>query len=339
MTVRRAAVLLGTPVDDITMDESLDVIATMVDAGRRTGRVHQIATVNVDFVVNAAADEGLRAIMRATDLSIPDGMGIVWGARLVRAPIRERTAGADLVPALARRAAQDGWRLCLFGGAPGVADRAADILRQQAPGVDVIVGPAPMVAADGTMDAAVVDELRAIDADVIGVALGNPKQERWIVTYGQAVGAPVCIGIGGTLDFLTGTTQRAPMWMQRSGLEWIHRALSEPRRLIGRYAHDLWVFGPALLRQMWAGRRRRHGGAVLVAGDPGSGGPCTIELAGLRRLDNASAAEVVAVRRTAHLAGGTASVLGASPAILDDAARLDVASFVAGDETRPGVDR
>ena len=126
MTVRRAAVLLGTPIDDITMDESLDVIATMVSEGRRTGRVHQIATVNVDFVVNAAADEGLHAIMRATDLSIPDGMGIVWGARLVRTPIRERTAGVDLVPALARRAAQDGWRLCLLGGAPGIADRAAD---------------------------------------------------------------------------------------------------------------------------------------------------------------------------------------------------------------------
>ncbi len=339
MTVRPAAVLLGTPIDDITMDESLDVIATMVSEGRRTGRVHQIATVNVDFVVNAAADDRLREIMRATDLSIPDGMGIVWGARFVRTPIRERTAGADLVPALARRAAQAGWRLCLFGGAPGVAGRAADVLRERAPGVDVVVGPAPMVAADGTMDAAVVDELRAIDADVIGVALGNPKQEHWIARYGQAVGAPVSIGIGGTLDFLTGTTRRAPMWMQRSGLEWIHRASSEPRRLVGRYAHDLWVFGPALVRQMWTGRRHRHGGALLIDGDPASGQPCTVELAGLRRLDNAAAAQLVALLRTAHLAGGTASVMGASPAVLADASRLDVALFLTADESRPGAGR
>ena len=339
MTVRRAAVLLGTPIDDITMDESLDVIATMVSDGRRTGRVHQIATVNVDFVVNASADEELHAIMRATDLSIPDGMGIVWGARFVRTPIRERTAGVDLVPALARRAAQDGWRLCLLGGAPGIADRAAAVLRERAPGVDVVVGPAPMVGVDGSMDHSVVDEVRAIGADVIGVALGNPKQERWIARYGSAVGAPVCIGIGGTLDFLTGTTRRAPMWMQRSGLEWIHRALSEPRRLIGRYAHDLWVFGPALLRQIWIGRRHRHGGSVLVDGDPDAGGSCTIELAGLRRLDNSSAAQVVAVQRSAHLAGGVASVVGASPEVLADASRLDVASFVAAAETRPGAGR
>jgi N-acetylglucosaminyldiphosphoundecaprenol N-acetyl-beta-D-mannosaminyltransferase len=336
--VRRVAVLLGTPIDDITMDESLDVIAGMVETGRRTGRVHQVATVNVDFVVNAAADDDLRAIMVATDLSIPDGMGIVWGARLVGTPIRERTAGADLVPALAQRAAGEGWRLCLFGGGPGIAERAADVLRERAPGVDVVVGPAPMVGADGSMDEAVVAELRAIGADVIGVALGNPKQERWIRRYGAAVGAPVCIGIGGTLDFLTGTTRRAPMWMQRAGLEWIHRALSEPRRLVGRYAHDLWVFGPALARQMWRGHRRRAG-RVLVEGDPAGGGTCTIELAGLHRLDNAATAELVAVQRTAHLAGGTATVAGVSPAIRADADRLDVASFLTVDETRPGPGR
>jgi hypothetical protein len=115
--------------------------------------------------------------------------------------------------------------------------------------------------------------------------------------------------------------------------------MSEPRRLIGRYAHDLWVFGPALARQMWTGRRHRHGGALLVDGDPGTAGPCTVELAGLRRLDNSSAAQVVALRRTAHLAGGTTAVVGASPAVLADASRLDVASFVAADETRPGAGR
>jgi N-acetylglucosaminyldiphosphoundecaprenol N-acetyl-beta-D-mannosaminyltransferase len=328
-------VLLGTPIDDVTMDESLDLIAAMVVAGRRTGRVHQIATVNVDFVVNAAADDELRAIMRGADLSIPDGMGIVWGARLVGTPIRERTAGAELVPALARRAAREGWRLCLFGGAPGVADRAAAGLRERAPGVYIVVVPAPMVGPDGGMDAAVADELGAVDADVIGVALGNPKQERWISRWGRAVGAPVCIGIGGTLDFLTGTTKRAPDWMQRAGLEWIHRASSEPRRLVGRYAHDLVVFGPALGRQMWSGRRRRDRGAVLVADPSQEGGPTVIELAGLRRLDNAAMAEVAAVQRAVHLAGGTALVAGPSPAVVADARRLGVSDLVAS-QSRSG---
>jgi N-acetylglucosaminyldiphosphoundecaprenol N-acetyl-beta-D-mannosaminyltransferase len=339
VTVRPVAVLLGTPIDDVTMEEALDVIASMVEVGRASGRVHQIATVNVDFVVNAAADDELRRIMRRTDLSIPDGMGIVWGARLVRTPIRERTAGADLVPALARRAASDGWRLGLFGGAPGVAERAADVLREAAPGVEIVVVPAPMVGADGTIDAAVADEvlndLRAVHADVIGVALGNPKQERWIARYGQEVGAPVCIGIGGTLDFLTGATVRAPMWMQRAGLEWIHRALSEPRRLIGRYAHDLVVFGPALGRQMWSGRARRRRGVVLTRGEAVSDSARMVELAGLRHLDNAAIADVVAAQRSAHLAGAAVTVAGASAVVLDDARRLGVASFVAGEQSRP----
>ncbi len=327
--------LLGTPIDDVTMGESLDLIAAMVDTGRRTGRVHQIATVNVDFVVNAAADDDLLAIMRGTDLSIPDGMGIVWGARLVGTPIRERTAGADLVPALARRAAADGWRLCLFGGAPGVAERAAEVLRERTPGVDVLVVPAPMVGADGSMDVAVVEELRAVRADVLGVALGNPKQERWITRWGRAVGAPVCIGIGGTLDFLTGTTRRAPAWMQRAGLEWIHRASSEPRRLVGRYAHDLVVFGPALARQMWTGRRRRDRGRVLVVDPPGAGEPTVFELAELRRLDNAAAAELAAAQRAVHLAGGRWALAGPSEEVLAAARRLGVAELVAPTETRP----
>jgi N-acetylglucosaminyldiphosphoundecaprenol N-acetyl-beta-D-mannosaminyltransferase len=337
MNVRPVAVLLGTPIDDVTMDESLDLIASMVDVGRRTGRVHQVTTVNVDFVVNAAADDALRTVMRGADLSIPDGMGIVWGARLVGTPLRERTAGADLVPALAQRAARDGWRLCLFGGADGVADRAADVLREQAPGVDVVVVPAPMIGADGSMDVEVVEQLAAVAADIIGVALGNPKQERWIAAHGRAVGAPVCIGIGGTLDFLTGATTRAPMWMQRAGLEWIHRAGSEPRRLVGRYAHDLVVFGPALVRQMWVGRRRRNRGAVLVRDAEGPGGTCVVELSGLRRLDNASTTMIVAVGRAARRAGDDVAVEGIGAAIWADAERLGVGAFLTPGESRPGA--
>lgn len=325
MTVRRAAVLLGTPIDDVTLDESIDVIASMIETGRRTGRVHQVATVNVDFAVNATHDERLRAIMRATDLAIPDGMGIVWGAKFVRTPIRERSAGADLLPALAHRAVKDGWRLCLFGGASGVADAAAEVLRAAAVGVDVVVVDAPMVAADGAMDDAVVTQLREVRADVLAVALGNPKQEHWIARYGTAVGIPVAIGLGGTLDFLTGATTRAPGWMQRAGLEWIHRACSEPRRLMGRYAHDLAVFGPALARQAWRGRRRR-GRGVVATSQHGEG--TTIELAGLERLDNEALAEIVAVQRSVRLAGGVVKVVGSSPAVLADAGRLDAADML-----------
>ena len=263
--------------------------------------------------------------MQRTDLSIPDGMGIVWGARFTGTPLRERTSGVDLVPALAERAARAGWRLCLFGAAPGVAERAAALLGERYPGVDIVALEAPAVGRDGSMDPGALDDIRAVDADVVAVALGNPKQERWIARHGRSVGAPVFIGIGGSLDFLTGVTRRAPDWMQRSGLEWIHRALSEPRRLAGRYAKDLVVYLPAIARQAWRGRRVAAPSVVeLEAGTVRLNGSTStdelfavacddvarIDVAALDRLDNLTLAALVSVRRRARARGATVEITG-----------------------------
>ncbi len=236
--------MLGAPVDDVTVEEAVDRIAAMVVDGRASGRVHQVVTVNVDFVVNAQGDRDLLAILRRADLAIPDGMPLVWGSRLLGTPIRERATGVELLPALVERAASDDLRVCLFGAAPGVAARAADLLVARYPGATVVGLEAPAVGRDGSMDPSGLAPLRAVDADIVGVALGNPKQEHWIARHGAAVGCPVFIGIGGTLDFLTGETTRAPAWMQRAGLEWLHRAMSEPRRLAMRYAKDIVVYLP-----------------------------------------------------------------------------------------------
>lgn len=321
----RCTLLLGVPIDDVTLPEALERIAEMVAAGRASGRVHQIATVNVDFVVNAADADDVRSILQRTDLSIPDGMGIVWGARFLNAPLRARTSGADLVPALAERAARERWRVCLFGGAPGVAERAAELLRSRFPGADVFGAEAPAVAADGSMDAAAAEELRQLDADVIGVALGNPKQEHWIDRWGEVVGAPVCIGIGGSLDFLTGITRRAPGWMQRGGLEWIHRAASEPRRLAGRYAKDLVVYGPGLLAQAWRGRRRDTASVVAhrLEGDS-----VVLDLSATTALDNITAAQLVGYLREAARFGQPVRLVGANQGVRDSATRLGIGELV-----------
>ena len=200
-------------------------------------------------------------ILQRSDLSIADGMPLVWASRLLGSPVRERTTGVDLVPAIVERAATDDLRIVFFGGAPTVAERAADILRRRFAAASITTIDAPMIGSDGSMDpersAELVQTIRDARPDVVCVALGNPKQERWIDRYGAAVGAPVLIGIGGSLDFITGSTRRAPTWMQRLGLEWLHRAISEPRRLIGRYARDIRVFLPGVVAQAWRGRRRR----------------------------------------------------------------------------------
>jgi N-acetylglucosaminyldiphosphoundecaprenol N-acetyl-beta-D-mannosaminyltransferase len=352
----RCAVLLGAPVDDVTIAEAADRITEMVEVGRATGRVHQVATVNVDFLVNAVQDPRLLDLLQRTDLGIPDGMPIVWGSRLVGTPLRQRSTGVDLLPAVVERAATANHRVCLFGAAPGVADRAAHLLSRRYPGAEVVGLEAPTVTPNGTMDESALERIRAARPDIVGVALGNPKQEWWIARYGPTLGASVLIGIGGTLDFLTGVTRRAPEWMQRAGLEWLHRAMSEPRRLVGRYARDFVVFGPGLLVQSWRGRRRSA--MVLPATRVDGGGDVRLEVTGPARpeqiepavqealrdgtslvidvkaldtLDNVTVASVVGLLRLGRRVGADVRLVGMRPALRESAARLHVDAMIGTD--------
>ncbi len=198
--------------------------------------------------------------------------------------------------------------------------------------------------ADAAADDAELDAIRAVDADLVGVALGNPKQERWIARHGQTVGAPVFIGIGGSLDFLTGVTRRAPGWMQEHGLEWFHRAVHEPLRLPRRYARDFRVFGPALARQLWRGRRR--GEAIVPSVSVGSGvrivvdgalpdatteqavsaelragGTVTIDVTALDRADNVTLSALAGLQREGRRWGADISVVG-PPELVDLVGRI-----------------
>lgn len=276
--MNRPLLLCDVPVDDVTMEEAVTAIEALVADGRASDRWHQVATVNVDFVVNAIADDEVLGILQRTSLSIPDGMPLLWAARALGVSLRERVAGADLIPALAARSAETGLSLYFFGSAPGIAEQAAERLHAQHPGARITGESGPMMRSIDEMDRSVLDDIRRADPDIVCVALGNPKQERWIARYGPELGVPVLIGVGGTFDFLVGGRRRAPGWMQRSGLEWVYRALQEPRRLGPRYAKDFVVLGPRVVRQWWRERRtpptdipsrpvRREGGRIVIAAD------------------------------------------------------------------------
>ena len=186
----RAALILGVPVDDVTFAETVDLIFDLVADGQATGRTHQVATVNVDFIVNAVRDPSLGAILRRTSLSIPDGMPVVWGARLMRTPLRTRVAGADLVAAIAERAASTGTTVHLFGAAPGIADRAAALLRDRFPGAAITSEAGPMIKRVDELDPIELDSLRASRPDICCVAFGNPKQEQFIDRFGDDLADP-----------------------------------------------------------------------------------------------------------------------------------------------------
>lgn len=265
---RKLLVILGIPIDNLTMAEALDRCDEFVAVGRATGKTHQIATVNADFVVNSLHDPELQRILQEVDLTTADGMPLVWGSRLLGGPLPGRVTGADLVPALATRAAQKGYSVYFLGAREGVAARAAAILQQRNPGLKVAGVYSPLPASVLEMDRSVFEQVKAARPDILLVAFGNPKQEKWIRMYAPELNVPIAIGIGGTLDMIVGVTKRAPRWMQRSGLEWVYRLSQEPQRLFKRYLYDIGYFGYFFVQQWWAMRRgntRALGAAPEIA--------------------------------------------------------------------------
>jgi N-acetylglucosaminyldiphosphoundecaprenol N-acetyl-beta-D-mannosaminyltransferase len=135
--MRKLVIVLGVPIDDLTMDEAIDRIDHFVVEGRATGKSAQVATVNADFVVKSLADPELRQLLREADMCTADGMPLVWGARLLGVPLSGRVTGADMVPRLARRAAERGYSIYLLGAAPGIAERAARVMCGDNPGLTI----------------------------------------------------------------------------------------------------------------------------------------------------------------------------------------------------------
>jgi N-acetylglucosaminyldiphosphoundecaprenol N-acetyl-beta-D-mannosaminyltransferase len=166
-------------------------------------------------------------------------MPVVWMSRLIGTPLKERVSGIDLVERLADVSARRGYRVFLLGASDNSSHRAAKVLKQRYPELRIVgrysPEPKPLDQMDHEEILSRIDEARP---DILLVAFGNPKQEEWIAMHRDRLKVPVCIGVGGTLDSLSGTKRRAPEWMQRCGLEWLHRTLQEPRRLSTRYLAD-----------------------------------------------------------------------------------------------------
>lgn len=220
-----SVIILSVPVHQVTMPETVSLVHQfMVEPS-----LHQIATVNPEFVMKAQEDGDFCHILQTADLCIPDGIGLLWAAKRQGKVIHERVAGSELVYHLAEASARQKWRLFLLGAGEGVAEEAAKVLQDKYPGL--IVCGTFAGSPDPAGDEHVTTLINQSEADLLYVAYGAPKQDKWIARNRNKLRTVrVAMGVGGSLDFVSGRVQRAPVWIQNLNLEWLYRLIRQPWR-------------------------------------------------------------------------------------------------------------
>jgi N-acetylglucosaminyldiphosphoundecaprenol N-acetyl-beta-D-mannosaminyltransferase len=239
----------GVLIDNVSMAEALDAVERLIERG--TGSY--VLTPNVDHVVRVRHDAEFAGIYRDAALVLADGMPVLWASRVLGTPVKEKVSGSDLFLRLCERAAERGHGVYFLGGQPGAAAAASQRLRARYPTLRVVGHCCPPMGFqnDAAWNERIARAVAEARPQILFVALGSPKQEKWIRRHQAACGAPVAIGVGASVDFAAGVVRRAPAWMQRAGLEWLWRLVLEPARLWRRYLIDDPRFFWHVAQQRW----------------------------------------------------------------------------------------
>jgi N-acetylglucosaminyldiphosphoundecaprenol N-acetyl-beta-D-mannosaminyltransferase len=243
--------ILGVTVHNVTADQAIEAIDRFV-ALRSS---HKIIVANAAKLVKAQKDRELLEALQTSHLVTADGISIVFAARLLGVKLVERVTGSEhLLPMSCELAARKSYSVFFFGAAPGVAEKSADIMKRRCPGLRVVgtYSPAYNVLESDEETERSVRAIRENSPDILFVALGTPKQEKWISRNVEKLGVPVCIGVGATLDFIAGIAKHPPEWVHNIGFAWLYRLLHEPRRLWRRNVEGvvfMWLVVRARLRQ------------------------------------------------------------------------------------------
>jgi N-acetylglucosaminyldiphosphoundecaprenol N-acetyl-beta-D-mannosaminyltransferase len=226
--------LLGIGISPINLDDAVATIERWIGERSR----NYVCVTGVHGVMESRRDQRLRSIHNQAGMVTPDGMPLVWVLRLFGRSRTQRVYGPDLMRKMTAVSSRLGYRQFYYGGAAGVADELTKVLVNAYPELQVAgtLCP-PFRELTPEEDQAVVDAINAARPHIVWVGLSTPKQEIWMARHLGRIEAPVMVGVGAAFDFLAGTKRQAPRWMQRSGLEWLFRLCSEPRRLWRRYAY------------------------------------------------------------------------------------------------------
>jgi exopolysaccharide biosynthesis WecB/TagA/CpsF family protein len=248
----RRQLVLGLPFSPLTSSGALERCLEIV----RRREPRHVITANTDFLAKAEGDPEVRRLMFEADEVFCDGMPLVWASRLFVRPgggLPDRVTGSDLVPRLLERLAAAGKSVFFLGSDEATLERLREKLSRDLPALRIAGLVSPPMGPIGSWDnAAYVEAIRRSKPDVLLVAVGFPKQDQWISRFRDQIRVPLMIGVGASLDFIAGKQVRAPRWMQRSGLEWVWRLGTDPKRLARRYLDDAIVFGRVIGRQLRA---------------------------------------------------------------------------------------
>jgi N-acetylglucosaminyldiphosphoundecaprenol N-acetyl-beta-D-mannosaminyltransferase len=237
----------GLPLARLNRDQTVEAVDRLIERRQPSFFI----TANLHYAMLSAQDSRLAEVNRTAAFLVADGTPMVWYSRLLGRPLPERVAGSDLIYQLCGRAAERGHRVYFLGGRPGVAADAATTLTWMNPGLRVVGVDAPNLDLFSEEEhRRLIERIRDARPDLLFAALGQPKGELWLAKNLEALAVPACVQVGASLDFVAGTAARAPLWMQRFGLEWLHRLLGDPRRLGPRYARNAWFLLGAVTRDV-----------------------------------------------------------------------------------------
>jgi N-acetylglucosaminyldiphosphoundecaprenol N-acetyl-beta-D-mannosaminyltransferase len=237
--------ICGVLIDNVTMQETLNSIEGFVARGKPC----YITNPNVDIIIRYNRDHEFARYYDEGVLCVVDGTPILWAARFLGTPLKEKVSGSDLVPKVCELADRKGYKLFFLGGRPGAGDAAKAKLQETLKNIRIVGTYAPPFGfeQDSAELAKISNMIKTAKPDILFVGLGAPNQEQWIKKYHQELSVPLSMGVGVTFEFIAGIVQRAPKWMQRAGLEWFWRLCMEPGRLWKRYlVDDMQFFGMVL---------------------------------------------------------------------------------------------
>jgi len=237
--------------DPVTMDEAVERVCVIL--GEARDRPAHVVTMNAQFVEMAHQEARFADVLRRADLSVADGLSVVWASRFLGQAIPERVAGADLMVRLCAAAAEDGKTVYFLGGSPGAASRTAERLTEEYPLLKVAGVDCPPIGFLNDQDQCkeVASRIERARPDLLFVGLGAPKQEYWIDRHSH-LPAKVMMGIGGSFELVSGFRRRAPVMLQKAGFEWLWRLCMEPKRLWKRYLLGNTIFIAVVFRLWWS---------------------------------------------------------------------------------------